>query len=270
MTLWRTTPCPSLPAKELDVLEMPMNDETREVLRKVWEEREGKRRERIRRLEERFGECPESLTDKDRLEWIAQMVCNPEIVSAQHFETLMNSLSFTQTSIADEELRCAWSDFVRQQLARGGSLDESEWTARCDRVMAHYFEHSEKTAQATSVYEHILTEIIRGNPDYHEEAEPCLLKLFNFYNAQGLTHRARELATLIGFWNDEGMINLESYFDVLEQETRLFYKELGELVDRDRTLARERLKIEFGDTFAGLHPSTRNLVIVERRPHAEP
>ena len=97
MTLWRTTPCPSLPAKELDVLEMPMNDETREVLRKVWEEREGKRRERIRRLEERFGECPESLTDKDRLEWIAQMVCNPEIVSAQHFETLMNSLSFTHT-----------------------------------------------------------------------------------------------------------------------------------------------------------------------------
>jgi hypothetical protein len=240
---------------------MPMNDETREVLRKVWEEREGNRTERIRRLEERFRACPGSLTDKDRLEWIAQMVRNPEIESAQHFETLINSLSFTQTSLANDELRHAWSDFVKQQFARDGSLDKSEWTARCDRVMAHCFEHSEKIAQATSVYEHILAEIIRGNPDYHEEAEPCLLKLFNFYNSLGITPRARELATLIGMWSDEGLIDPESYFDVLKQQTRLFYKELGELVDRDRTLAMERLKIEFGDTFDNLHPSTRNLVI---------
>lgn len=238
-----------------------MNDETKDALQRIADDIEAGRKERIQRLEVKFRDRPGSLTDRDRLEWIAQMVRNPEIPSAQYFEILVNSLSFTQTSLANDELRRAWSDFVKQQLGRSSSLDESEWTARCDRVMAHCFEHSEKTAQATSVYEHILAEIIRGNPDYHEEAEPCLLKLFNFYNSLGITPRTRELATLIGMWSDEGLIDPESYFDVLKQQTRIFYKELGELVERDRILAKERLKIESGDTFDSLHPSTRNLVI---------
>jgi hypothetical protein len=240
---------------------MPMNDEFREALRRVQDEQEGKRREHIRCLEERFRECPESLTDRDRLEWIAQMVRNPEIESAKHFETLMNSLTFTRMSLASDELRRAWSDFVRQQLGCGGSLDESEWTAQCDGVMARGFEHLEKTTQAASVYEHILAEIIRGNPDYHGEAEPCLLNLFKYYNAKGLTKRARELAMLMGMWNEEGLIDPESYFYVLEQDTRLSYKERGEIVDRDRDLARERLKLEFGDTIDRLHSSTKSLVI---------
>ena len=261
MTLWRTPPCPALPAEALDVLEMPMNDETREVLRKVWEEQEGKRRERIRRLEERFGECPESLTDKDRLEWIAQMVRNPEIESVQHFETLVTSLSFTKGTIDPDNLKRAWKDFLSLETSRDSATSAEEWNLTCDLVMARYFERLDKTAQSISVYEHILSEIIGGDPNYRDGAEDCLFKLFEHYVKEESSRRARDILTSIRNFNETGWVSDERYYAILPQETELFYRELGEAVDRDRRLVEERLRLEIGDTFEKLHPLTKGYIV---------
>ena len=261
MTLWRTPPCPSLPAEELDVLEMPMNDELREALRRVHDEQEGKRRERIGHLEERFRECPESLTDRDRLEWIAQMVCNPEIESAQHFETLVTSLSFTKDTIDPDNLKRAWKDFLTSETSRDSTTSAEEWNLTCDLVMARCFELLDKTAQSISVYEHILSEIIGGDPNYRDGAEDCLFKLFEHYVKGESGRRAREILTLIRTYNENDLVSDERYYAVLPQETELFYRELGEAVDRDRCLVEERLRLERGDTFESLHAITKSHIV---------
>ena len=244
-----------------DVLEMPMNDESREALRRVWDEQEGKRRERIRRLEERFRECPESLTDKDRLEWIAQMVRNPEIESAQHFETLVTSLSFTKDTIDPDNLKRAWKDFLTSETSRDSATSAEEWNLTCDLVMARCFEPLDKTAQFISVYEHILSEIIGGDPNYRDGAEDCLFKLFEHYVKGESGRRAREILTLIRTYNENDLVSDERYYAVLPQETELFYRELGKAVDRDRCLVEERLRLEFGDTFEKLHAITKSHIV---------
>ena len=261
MTLWRTPPCPALPAEEIDVLEMPMYDELREALRRVHDEQEGKRRERIGHLEERFRECPESLTDRDRLEWIAQMVCNPEIESAQHFETLVTSLSFTKDTIDPDNLKRAWKDFLTSETSRDSATSVEEWNVACDLVMARYFERLGKTAQSISVYEHILSEVIGGDPNYRDGAEDCLFKLFEHYVKGESGRRAREILTLIRTYNENDLVSDERYYAVLPQETELFYRELGEAVDRDRCLVEERLRLEFGDTFEKLHAITKSHIV---------
>jgi hypothetical protein len=239
---------------------MPMNDETREVLRKVWEEQEGKRRERIHHLEAKFKNDPESLTDRDRLELIGLMVCNQEIESAQHFETLVTSLSFTKDTIDPENLKRAWKDFLTSEMSDSATSAE-EWNLTCDLVMARCFERLNKTAQSISVYEHILSETIGGDPNYRDSAEDCLFKLFEHYIKGESGRRAREILTLIRTYNENDLVSDERYYAVLPQETELFYRELGEAVDRDRCLVEERLRLEIGDKFEKLHPLTKGYIV---------
>src|SRR6267143_103286 len=197
MTLCRTPPCPSLPAAGTS-----MTDETGDDLRRFLDEQEDRRRERIHHLEAKFKNDPESLTDRDRLELIGLMVCNPEIESAQHFETLVTSLSFTKDTIDSENLKRDWKDFLTSETSRDSATSSEEWNLTCDLVMARCFERLDTTAQSISVYEHILSEIIGGDPNYRDGAEDCLFKLFEHYIKGESGRRAREILTLIRTYNE--------------------------------------------------------------------
>ncbi len=237
-----------------------MNDGLRDVLKIVLDEQEGKRRERIQRLEEIFRERPESLTDRDRLEWIAQMVRNPEIERAKHFERLVTSLSFTKDTIDPDNLKMAWKDFLTLETSSDSPTSAEEWDVACDLDMVRCFERLDKTAQSISVYEHILSETIGGDPNYRDSAEDCLFKLFEHYKGTS-SRRARELLMLIRIYNENDLVSDERYYAVLPQETELFYRELGEAVDQDRCLVEERLRLEFGDTFEKLHAITKSHIV---------
>lgn len=238
-----------------------MTDETGDDLRRFLDEQEDRRRERIHHLEAKFKNDPESLTDRDRLELIGLMVCNPEIESAQHFETLVTSLSFTKDTIDSENLKRDWKDFLTSETSRDSATSSEEWNLTCDLVMARCFERLDTTAQSISVYEHILSEIIGGDPNYCDGAEDCLFKLFEHYIKGESGRRAREILTLIRTYNENDLVSDERYYAVLPQETELFYRELGEAVDRDRRLVEERLRLEIGDTFEKLHPLTKGYIV---------
>ena len=238
-----------------------MTDETGDDLRRFLDEQEGRRRERINHLEAKFKNDPGSLTDRDRLELIGLMVCNPEIESAQHFETLVTSLSLTKDTIDLENLKRAWKDFLTSETSRDSATSAEEWNLTCDLVMARCFECLDKTAQSISVYEHILSEVIGGDPNYRDGAEYCLFKLFDHYVKGESGRRAREILTLIRTYNENDLVSDERYYAVLPQETELFYRELDKAVDRDRCLVEERLRLEIGDTFEKLHPLTKGYIV---------
>lgn len=103
-----------------------MTDETGDDLRRFLDEQEGRRRERINHLEAKFKNDPGSLTDRDGLELIGLMVCNPEIESAQHFETLVTSLAFTTDTIDLENLKRAWKDFLTSETSRDSATSAED------------------------------------------------------------------------------------------------------------------------------------------------
>jgi hypothetical protein len=127
--------------------------------------------------------------------------------------------------------------------------------------MASSFERLGKAAHSIAVYEHILSEIIGGDPNYREGAEDCLFRLFEYYTKSTSTRRAREILTLIRTFNENGLVSDERYYEVLPQETELFCRELGQAVEQYRRLVEERLRLEHGNTFEKLHPITRSHVV---------
>lgn len=238
-----------------------MNDELIKAMKRAFDELEGKRRERVRCLEERFRECPESLTDRDRLEWITQKVRKQGFGSDPHFEMLVTLLTFAKETIDPENLKTAWKEFLTSGASCDSPTSPEEWDLTCDRDIAHRFEHFGKTAHSISVYEHILSEIIGGDPNYRDGVEECLFKLFEYYTKGTSTRRAREILTLIRTYNENGWVSDARYYEVLPQETELFYRELGERVDQGRRLVEERLRLEIGEMFENLHPMTRGFIV---------
>lgn len=238
-----------------------MTDEMGNDLRKFLDEQEGRRRERIQHLEAKLKNNTELLTDGDRLELIGLMVRNPEIESTQCFEMLVNSLSFAKESIDPENMKTAWKEFLTLRASCDVPTSLEEWNVTCDVVMAQFFERIGKTVHSISVYEHILSEVIGGDPNYRDSAEDCLFRLFEHYSKGASTRKAREILTLIRTYHENDLVSDARYYGVLPQETELFYRELGEAVDQDRRLVEERLRLEFGDTFEKLHAITRNYVV---------
>jgi hypothetical protein len=235
-----------------------MNDEWKEALKRTLDELEGQPEERIQHLKAKVRDCPGSLTDRDRLELIGLMVCNQEIESASLFEMLVTSLAFAKETVDPESLKTAWKEFLTS--CESPTLSE-EWDLASDRVVTRCFERLGKTANSIEVYEHILSEIIGGDPNYRDGAEECLFRLFEYYTNRTSTHRAREILTLIRTFNENGLVSDALYYEVLSQETELFYRELGQAVEQDRRLAEERLRLEHGDMFEKLHAITRSHVV---------
>ncbi|HSE60222.1 MAG TPA: hypothetical protein VLA99_16095 [Nitrospiraceae bacterium] len=232
-----------------------MNDETRDAVKRIFDEMESERRERMRHLEAKVRDCPGSLTDRDRLELV---VGNPEIESVPHFEMLVTSLSFAKETVDPESVKTAWKEFLTS--CESPTLSE-EWDLASDRVMTRCFERLGKTDHSIAVYEHILSEIIGGDPNYRDGAEECLFRLFEYYTNSTSTRRAREILTLIRTFNENGLVSDARYYEVLPQETELFCRELGQAVDQDRRLAEERLRLENGGAFENLHPMTKGYII---------
>jgi len=232
-----------------------MADEIRDVLKEFFDQEEDRRRERIDLLRWKFENDHESLTDRDRLELVGLMVRYPEIERGQYPDQLVAQLSFVDPTIALENLKTAWKDFLTS-----GELPE-EWNSTCDLVMARCFEQLGKTMHATSVYEYMLSQMIGGDPNYRVYAEDCLFRLFEYYLQRKPSRRAREILMVITEYHENGLVSDDRYYDALLKETELFFREIGEAVDRDRHLVEERLRLLLDGTFEKLHPTTRGYLV---------
>lgn len=232
---------------------MPMNDETKAALQSLRDEVDDSRNKRLQCLEAKFKNYPESLTDRDRLELIGLLIHGREFEHA--YEKLVTQLSFVSKAIDSEDVRTAWKDFLVS-----GAIPE-EWNSKCDGVMARCFEELEKPIHSVSVYEYMLAQMIGGDPDYRDYAEECLLGLFEHYFQGKPSRRAHEILTLITTYSENGFISDDRYYAVLRRETELFCREKGEALDRDRHLARERLRLEMMQAFDKLHAFTTSHLI---------
>lgn len=234
---------------------MPMPDETRDALKSLLDQEEDRRRKRIDLLRWKFDDEHESLTDEERLDLIALIIRNPETETTGLFEKLVSQLTFLDRVIDPENLRTAWKDFLN-----AGVLPQ-EWDSKCDYVLARSFEQLGKTIHSVSVYEYMLSQMIGGDPDYRDYAEECLFGLFEHFFESKPSRRAREILTLITTYYETGFISDDRYYAVLPKETELSCREIGEVVDRDRNLAEERLRLEMMETFDRLHAITRSHLI---------
>jgi len=247
-------------------VEWSMSGEWNDFLRELLDNEENRLRERIQYLEAKFGNDPESLTDRDRLELISLIVRFPQAESAQYFERVLSCLSFVNATIDLENLKTAWKDFLTS-----GELPE-EWDSKCDYVMARSFEQLGKIMHSVSVYEYMLSQMIGGDPNYRDYDKECLFGLFEYYFESKPSRRAREILTLITAYYESGFISDDRYYAVLPKETELFYREKGEAVDRDRHLVEERLRLENDGSVRQATPdhqkSPHRRRTVERAPHA--
>jgi hypothetical protein len=234
-----------------------VTDNLNDVLKPFLDQEEDRRRERLQYLEAKFKDDPESLTDRDRLELIALMPRSPEIQSAQHLEALVTQLTFVNEAIDPEDLRTAWKKFLTSLSSCDSPSLPPEWNSKCDWVMARCFEELGKRMHSVSVCEYMLSQMIGGDPDYHKYAEECLFGLFEYYFESKPSRRAREILTLITTYCENDFISDDRYYAVLPKETELFYREKGEVVDRDRHLVEERLRLELMEAFDKLHAATR-------------
>lgn len=236
-------------------MSMPMPDKTKAALKSLLDPEEDRRRKRFQHLEAEFKNNPESLTDGDRLELIGLIVGSREIERVYYLEKLVTQLSFGINAIDSENVRTAWKDFLAS-----GAMPE-EWDATCDCVMARCFEQLGKTMHSISVYEYMLYQMIVGDPNYRDYAEDCLSKIFEYYLQSKSSRRAQDIVTLTTTYHESGLVSDDLYDRALRKETELFYGEMGEVIDRDRHLVEERLRLEMVETFDKLSTVTRSHLI---------
>ena len=116
MTLWRTPPCPSLPAEEQEYVKearetlrllsssgITMLEDFRDILAKAARETEEKNSEiknRYERFKTRLQNDPESVTDVQILEHIQELFWSRGAEPCdQEYDPLISSLSFTKADL---------------------------------------------------------------------------------------------------------------------------------------------------------------------------
>lgn len=277
MTLWRTPPCPSLPAEEQEYVKearetlrllsssgITMLEDFRDILAKAARETEEKNSEiknRYERFKTRLQNDPESVTDVQIFEHIHELFWSRGAEPCdQEYDPLISSLSFTKADLQrrdTHELKQAWTGFLKRVFGL-----ETSWEWPCSFGLAQWYLLHDKLSHAVAVYEHLYTQIRRMElAEYEDTYERCLLKLFDLCVEEGLAERARHVAELIGDYHDDGLISLDAYADVLLEKDSLRYREMGETIERDREEAKKNLHREIGSLFARLHDTTRKHVI---------
>ena len=277
MTLWRTPPCPSLPAKVQQYMKgaretlrllsssgITMLEDFRDILAKAAREAEENSSEinnRLERFKTRLQNDPETVTDVQILEHIQELFWGRGTEPCdEEYDPLISSLSFTEADLQRcdaHELKRAWTGFLKRAFGF-----ETSWEWPCNFGLAQWYLFHDKPSHAIAVYEHLYTQIRRNElAEYEDTYERCLLKLLDLCIEEGLTERARHIAELIGDYYDDGLISLDAYADVLLEKDALRYREMGKVIERDREEAKKNLRHEIGPLFAGLHDATRKLVI---------
>lgn len=277
MTLWRTPPCPTLPATVQEYVKraretlcplsssgVTMLEDFRDILAKAAKEAEGERSEINNRFElfkTRLQNDSETVTDVQILEHIQELFeCRGTEPDDEEYDPLISSLSFTKADLQrcdTHELKQAWTGFLKRAFGF-----ETSWEWPCSFGLAQWYLFHDKLSHAIAVYEHLYTQIRRMElAEYEDTYERCLLKLLDLCVEERLTERARHVAELIGDYRDDGLISLDAYADVLLKKDALRYREMGEVIERDREEAKKSLCREIGPLFAGFHDTTRKHVI---------
>lgn len=241
-----------------------MLEDFRDILAKAAREAEGERSEinnRFARFKTRLQNDPGTVTDVQILEHIQELFwCKGAEPCDEEYDPLISFLSFTKTDLQrcdTHELKQAWTGFLKKAFGF-----ETSWEWPCSFGLAQWYLFHDKPSHAIAVYEHLYTQIRRMElTEYKDTYERCLLKLLELCVEQGLTERARHVAELIGDYHDDGLISLDAYADVLLEKDALRYREMGEVIERDREEAKKSLRREIGPLFDGLHDTTRKHVI---------
>jgi len=241
-----------------------MLEDSRDILAKAAREAEEKSSEinnRFERFKTRLQNDPETVTDVQILEYIQELFwCRGTEPCDEEYDPLISSLSFTKADLQrcdTHELKRAWTGFLKRAFGF-----ETSWEWPCSFGLAQWYLFHDKLSHAIAVYEHLYTQIRRMElAEYEDNYERCLLKLLNLCVEEGLTERARHVAELIGDYHDDGLISLDAYADVLLEKDALRYREMGEVIERDREEAKKNLRREIGSLLAGLHDTTRKHVI---------
>ena len=277
MTLWRTPPCPSLPAKVQQYVKgaretlrllsssgITMLEDFTDILAKAAREAEENSSEinnRLERFKTRLQNDPETVTDVQVLEHIQELFWGRGTEPCdEEYDPLISSLSFTKADLQRcdaHELKRGWTGFLKRAFGF-----ETSWEWPCNFGLAQWYLFHDKPSHAIAVYEHLYTQIRRNElAEYEDTYERCLLKLFDLCVEQGLTERARHVAELIGDHHDDGLISVDAYANVLAEQAALRYREMRDVIERDREEAKKNLRHEIGPLFAGLHDTTRKLAI---------
>ena len=241
-----------------------MLEDFRDILAKAAREAEENSSEinnRLERFKTRLQNDPETVTDVQILEHIQELFwCRGTEPCDEEYDPLISSLSFTKADFQRcdaHELKRAWTGFLKRAFGF-----ETSWEWPCNFGLAQWYLFHDKPSHAIAVYEHLYTQIRRMElAEYEDTYERCLLKLFELCVEQGLTERARHVAELIGDYHDDGLISVDAYANVLAEQAALRYREMRDVIERDREEAKKNLRHEIGPLFAGLHDTTRKLVI---------
>ena len=225
------------------------------------EEKSSEINNRFERFKTRLQNDPETVTDVQILEHVQELfLCKGAEPCEEEYDPLISSLSFTMADLQrcdTHELKRAWTGFLKKTFGF-----ETSWEWPCSLGLAQWYLFHDKPNHAIAVYEHLYTQIRRMElAEYEDTYERCLLKLLDLCVEEGLTERARHVAELIGDYHDDGLISLDAYADVLLEKDALRYREMGEVIERDREEAKKRLRREIGPLFAVLHDTTRKHVI---------
>ncbi len=177
---------------------------------------------------------------------------------------MIESLSFTRASLDDletGELKRAWTNCLRHTF---GSDERWEWP--CNVGMAEWYCAHDKPIHSISVYEHLLSEIhrrglVQSESEFSSSCQEWLIQLFNLCREQGRLERAIHVADLIGDFHDEGFIGAAEYAEVIANLSGLRHREVGEILERERSKAEERYRNLFGSLLATLHDDTKRCLL---------
>ena len=260
---------------------MPEESPHTETLREIAEKLEQEtriHREHLNCLKDSFRTNRGNLTDAELLEIIldaSSLIDKPEFDQEDNLDAHMDSLAFTTISLIEsdgESLKTAWSEFLGKTF-----LDMKDRADDLYDIVAAWYFSKEMWSHSVAVYEYLYRQVRSGELVNDQESHAWwVLQLWKSCVKRGLKQRARELFGRIAEYHDDGEIVDADYYEILLQELELRDDETRETFEQDRCLAEERLRLDHGHMFDGLHPRTKGYVINaelwsdNRRRHLEP
>lgn len=245
---------------------MPEENPLAEILREIAGKREQEtriHREHLNCLKDSFRTNRGNVTDAELLEIIldaSSLIDKPEFNQEDDLDPYMDSLTFTTTSLVEadgESLKTAWPEFLGRTF-----LDTATRVNDHYDIVAQWYFSKEMWSHSIAIYEHIYHQV-RSNELVNDQERHAawVLQLWKSCVKRGLKQRARKLFGRIEEYHDDGEISTADYFEVLTKELELRYSEMGETIDRDRGLAKERLRLERSQLFDDLHRSTKHYLV---------
>ena len=245
---------------------MPEENPLTRTLREIVEKREQEtriHREHLNCLKDSFRKNQGDLTDAELLEIIldaSSRIDKLEFDQEDDLDPYMSSLTFTTTSLVEadgESLKTAWSKFLGKTFLGMKDRDGD----RYDIIALWYFT-KEMWPHSVAVYEHLYHQVRSSELVNDQEWHAWwVLQLWKSCDKRGLKQRARELFGRISEYHDDDEISIADYFEVLIKDGELRYLEMGDTIDRDRSLTKERLRLERSQLFDDLHQSTKSLLV---------